>query len=351
MDFSSRLNKIEKSIYIIFFILILLIPLILSPSKQTGVNWHRVLHTYLTILPFCLVFIINNFYFFFYFLKKKYSKYAFYITTYIVFISFISIFTYKIQLLLGIPIHKKQTPKTDFIWYINQYFFSLMISTLVVGFSVAYKLIFIWIKEVQKNIKLENENNKNQLLLLKHQLNPHFLMNTLNNIHALIDYDNDLAKKSVIKLSKLLRIMLNDLEHENYTLSKEIAFLTDYIELMKIRVSKRVLIDFKYKIDDFNVKIPSLLLINFVENSFKHGIKARGESYIRIEINCDKSNIYFKCQNSKADQNIETHSNNNIGINNIKKRLELIYFNSYDLKISSSNDEFIVDLIIPIHEN
>ena len=204
--------------------------------------------------------------------------------------------------------------------------------------------------EDQRNFEeLKKENLKNQLSVLQHQISPHFFMNTLNNIHALVDYDKEIAKHSLVTLSKLMRVLLYD--HENYTLQKEIDFVNDYIKLMRIRVTEKVEIKFEYPGIIPQVNFPPLLFVSFVENSFKHGIMAIGKSFIYVFITIENDILNVKILNSKSNKPKNRTHIEKIGMNNSKKRLDLIYKDNYLLDIKDSDDTYEVFLKIPLHEN
>ena len=196
---------------------------------------------------------------------------------------------------------------------------------------------------------LEKEAIESQMEYLKHQMNPHFLMNTLNNIHAMIDFDSELAKQSVMELSKMLRHVLYDSSGSHTTLDKEVEFLHNYIELMRIRYIDDVQISIETP--DLNtcrkVNMPPLLLIVLVENAFKHGISYNKASYIDIHIAVDKETLTCVVSNSRHSAQTTEHSG--IGLNNIKKRLDLLFGKRYSLTTDESDSSiYIVELIIPI---
>ena len=183
-------------------------------------------------------------------------------------------------------------------------------------------------------------------------INPHFLMNTLNNIHAMIDFDTELAKHSVMELSRMLRHVLYDSSGSQTSLDKEVEFLHNYIELMRIRYIDDVKITINTP--DLNtcrkVTMPPLLLIVLVENAFKHGISYNKESYIDIHIAVDKETLTCVVSNSRHSAQTTEHSG--IGLNNITKRLDLLFGKSYTLTTdSTSNDKYIVELVIPINKH
>jgi two-component system, LytTR family, sensor kinase len=178
-------------------------------------------------------------------------------------------------------------------------------------------------KEREKNLirdKLETE-----LKFLRNQTNPHFLFNTLNNIYALARKKSDETADVVMKLSKLLRFMLYETKNEQIRISDEIKVLDDYIELEKLRYNDRLTISFVREIDNENEQIAPLLLIPFVENAFKHGAsESRFESFINLEMTLQNGILEFYIENTK-EQNGKKHNDENIGLTNVRRQLELLY--------------------------
>jgi LytS/YehU family sensor histidine kinase len=236
-------------------------------------------------------------------------------------------------------------PKTQFILrFVN----NILISILVVGLNDAIKIFIQWMKDQHDMVILQRENARNELALLRQQISPHFFMNTLNNIHVLIDYDKEIAKDSVIKLAKLMRVLLYKEETKRFTLKKEIDFLNDYVELMRIRLNDKVDVHFSKPEFIPNVIFPPLLFINFVENAFKHGVRAVGDSFIHINFEVENDKLKVEISNSKVKlvENIE--SSGKVGLENSKKRLELLFKDKYSLDIVDSEEMFVVKIVIDI---
>jgi LytS/YehU family sensor histidine kinase len=195
------------------------------------------------------------------------------------------------------------------------------------------------IEELQK--EMEKEKLNSELAFLKSQISPHFFFNTLNNIHSLISINAEDSQKAVLKLSKLMRYLLYESEQGKTMLSNEIDFMNNYIDLMKLRMSEKVklTVTFPEKYEDRN--IAPLLFVPFIENSFKHGISYREKSFINISMEVNKNSIIFKCINTlpKVKENNDS-DHNGIGLENARKRLNLLFPGAHDLKISKSENEF-----------
>ncbi len=231
------------------------------------------------------------------------------------------------------------------------FFRQLFISLLVVAAGTAFRAFSKFISEENTRIELEKEQLQTELALLRHQVNPHFLMNTLNNIHALIDLDNNKAKDAVIKLSGLMRYLLYDSSHRKVKLAKELEFIENYIGLMKIRYPNNVKITTNIPEDSPSVDIPPLLLVSFIENAFKHGISYRNESWINFSIHIVENYLECEISNSKHNDNKAVEKKySGIGLSNVKKTLQLLYNNDYTLDIQENSNSYIVKLKIPLNE-
>lgn len=165
---------------------------------------------------------------------------------------------------------------------------------------------------------------------LKNQLNPHFLFNTLNNISSLTQIDPDRAQDSIAELSDLLRYTLYETEEQKVPLEGEIGFLNNYIDLMSLRYADTAVIEKDFHAPSGNVMIAPLLYMTLVENAFKHGASSRKDSFIRVHLYQEGKNLVFKCENSAFDKSGVDRAGSGIGIENLKRRLELIYPGAYE---------------------
>jgi hypothetical protein len=222
-----------------------------------------------------------------------------------------------------------------------------ILSILIFGFDTGLNISMRWVASEQNRIQLEKENTENKLAFLRNQISPHFFMNTLNNIHAQIDYNADEAKSSIIKLSHLMGYLLYETQENKVSLQKEIQFIKSYIELMQLRYSNKVKIEVFIPEALPKVSIPPLLFISFIENAFKYGISYQNPSFIHIVFLFEPNNLYFEVSNTvhKRDAKSE-HSG--LGIKNTRHRLDLIYGNNYSLNINELPESFNVKLNIPI---
>ncbi len=189
----------------------------------------------------------------------------------------------------------------------------------------------------------ESARVKAELANLRSQINPHFLLNTLNNIYALTAIDTDKAQKTIKELSDLLRYILYDNLNERVSLHKEVEFLKTYIELMSIRLPRKVMLtaDFKLSSNKDSFVAP-LLFISLIENAFKHSVSANGEGFIDIlfEENSDKGEITLSIKNSNNAKLDEDKSGHGVGLEQVRRRLELLYPNNHSWEVSQTKDEY-----------
>lgn len=210
------------------------------------------------------------------------------------------------------------------------YFYNTISLILVVGLSMAVRLTQRWQHAEQARKEAEKSRTEAELSNLRNQLNPHFLLNTLNNIYALIAFDADKAQLAVDELSRLLRHVLYDNQQSFVPLYKEVAFMHNYIELMKIRVTDGVKIETDIRIaDDDSTPIAPLIFISLLENAFKHGISPQGKGFIRVEMAQDHGQITCAITNSNYPKRANDKSGSGIGLEQVSKRLELIYPGRY----------------------
>ncbi len=223
----------------------------------------------------------------------------------------------------------------------------MVVSVLIIGFDTGLMISVKWAQSEQQRTRAEKESAESQLAFLQNQVSPHFFMNTLNNIHSLIDIDTDEAKESIIKLSKLMRHLLYDSQVERIPLKKEIEFIQNYVELMRLRFSDKVTITLHIPHVIPDKSIPPLLFTSFVENAFKHGISYQEKSFIDIRFSFGPDQLYFTLRNSNPGLKKEEAASG-IGIENSRKRLDLLYGDSYELKIEENKEEFTIHLYVPV---
>ncbi|AEL27915.1 sensor histidine kinase [Cyclobacterium marinum] len=213
-------------------------------------------------------------------------------------------------------------------------------------FAIAIKTTQQWVKTEAESKEAANYKLKTELQHLHYQLQPHFFFNSLNNIYSLVDISPEEAKKSIHSLSKLMRYMLYETNLEKVPISKEIEFMKKYIELMKLRVSEKTKVNYHFPTINTGITVAPLLFISLIENAFKHGISARSENLIDIEMKLDNDIVVFKIENDNFPKKVADKSGSGIGLQNLEKRLQLLYPNKYQFKHELIDDRFLVTLII-----
>lgn len=225
---------------------------------------------------------------------------------------------------------------------------NIAITAIFISLSLAYGFARQWIKNEKKRQILSEEKLKSELNFLKAQINPHFLFNVLNMAFSSATSNSDFRTADIIeKLSGLMRYMLYESNNEKTDIVREINYIENYINLQQLRLSKDIpaKIEFKVTGDYTSARIAPLLLIPFIENAFKYGLKLEQESEIFIELNFHNSGMLFTVENSVFSlNNLKENVSSGIGLENVKKRLELIYPDSHKLEIIQNSNRFIVRL-------
>ena len=232
-------------------------------------------------------------------------------------------------------------------------FFIHYLLILLAYFIATFVETFLFAQRKQEEIVLtKNENLQTELKLLKSQINPHFLFNALNNIYALAAIDSTKTQQSISHLSNMLRYVLYDCDRPMVALDREIAYIEDYITLFSLKSSKPYAITKHFEYLDKGQPIAPMLLIPFIENAFKHsGIEKRQDSYINIDLKASSDEMVFKVENSSLEGTLVKDSTGGIGLENVRKRLEILYPKTHDLEISKTNQSFAITLKIRFHES
>lgn len=223
---------------------------------------------------------------------------------------------------------------------------SVVMVLLMFGANLGAKLYFRSRADQHKLQLLEKQNLEQQLEYLKYQINPHFFMNTLNNIHALVDIDPQKAQDTILELSRMMRFVLYEGDKHGVPLGKELAFIQHYTRLMQLRYTDKVQVTVDVPTETPDKQIPPLMLITFIENAFKHGISYQHPSFVDIKVAVDDKQLHFSCRNSKAEQ--PQGKKGGVGLVNVKKRLDLLYDRRYTLDIKDEPDIYTVELTIPL---
>lgn len=227
--------------------------------------------------------------------------------------------------------------------------FPTYLSILIIIYYVLLILFGIgWIVlQLKSVLSLKNANRKNELLHLQSQVNPHFFFNMLNNLYGLVDKDSEKAKELILKLSDLMRYSIYEGEKKSVSLEEEVAYLKNYIELHKMRYHKSINIKFDVDLGDKNHQILPLMFIILLENAFKHGVEnLRENAFVSIKLTATKNNISFEVENNFDAEEIS--KNKGIGLQNLKRRLELVYSKKHILTFKEKESIYKAKLVLEL---
>lgn len=337
----------ENLLYLMVWMVIILVPVLNSKMlEEVHVSLENILIAWLKIAPYLLIFIIHNSLIASRLLLRKH-RYVWYLVVNLLTIT--AVFSL-------VAIYEKYAPYDTEPYILNgkasftdlAIYWNILLGFFMTGLNMGIKLLYRSLRDEQQMEELKRQNLQAEMDYLRYQINPHFFMNTLNNIHALIDIDTEYAKSAVIELSKMMRYVLYESGSETISLKKDIQFIENYIELMRIRYDSSIDICLDYPATIPNkVAIPPLLLIVFVENAFKHGVSYNHASFIHIRIGYRDDAVTAVISNSRHEKS--RPGTTGIGLENVKKRLALIYQDNYTLSIDDSDPAvYTVKLIIPI---
>ena len=347
MKFSRKQMIGENLLYLMVWMVIILVPVLNSEMlAEVQISLENILIAWLKIAPYLLIFIIHNSLIAPRLLLRKH-RYVWYLVVNLLTIT--AVFSL-------VAIYEKYAPYDTEPYILNgkasftdlAIYWNILLGFFMTGLNMGIKLLYRSLRDEQQMEELKRQNLQAEMDYLRYQINPHFFMNTLNNIHALIDIDTEYAKNAVIELSKMMRYVLYESGSETISLKKDIQFIENYIELMRIRYDSSIDICLDYPATiPHKVAIPPLLLIVFVENAFKHGVSYNHASFIHIRIGYRDDAVTAVISNSRHEKS--RPGTTGIGLENVKKRLALIYQDNYTLSIDDSDPAvYTVKLIIPI---
>lgn len=274
------------------------------------------------------------------FRNKNWQKY-----TLLLIVLLASILCFRI--LVENQIYAKLAPNED---YFKTLKIARIVSTLwdtltFLIFTGMIRFVLDWFELENKRKQLENEKLNAELNYLKSQINPHFLFNTLHNLNSLVYTGAKNANDVIIKLSNIMRYMIYESGKERVSLSSEIGYMNDYIHLESIRLNNSFKLDFEITGPVEQVKIAPLMLITFLENAFKHGVSDQEvDCWIIVKLSVDSEHLQYHVSNKKIKNTNQNKLKSGFGLDNVKKRLELSYPNSYSLSVNDTTDVFSIDL-------
>jgi two-component system, LytTR family, sensor kinase len=227
---------------------------------------------------------------------------------------------------------------------VRNHFHLILFASII---NLAFGAVFYFIQYSQfrdlQHIKLQLQNRQTELSFLRSQINPHFLFNNLNNIYSLVHENNSHALPAIANLADLLRYMLYNVEEE-ITLEKEVDYLNKFVYLQQLRFENPLAVEIKTEITNEQFLLPPLILLPFIENAFKHGMTESAKIWLKIILHCNSTQLFFECSNLVGMKN--TDETGGIGIENVKKRLELIYPHKHTLTTEKKEDWYVVKMTI-----
>ena len=345
-------DKIELKSFALFWAVVFALPPLiylghLLAGHDSSVSMRVIALNWIEILPFFLLFCVHNYLIAPLFFKKKYFLYA--ILTAGVSVAFFQ-FILKttgppsdVGAVLPPPgIKRPFTPG----------FLKMSIALLLLFVDLGFKAILQMAESEKQMQKMEAEGLSQRLEILRYQVNPHFFMNTLNNIQALILTEPEKATESVSAFSKLMRMVLNQTPGPMISLGRELQYVEQLVRLMRLQLPEGMPIEFdRPQSIDQHALVPSLALVSFVENAFKHGGKSGPEAFIRISVGISAGRVSFRCSNrlaASASPEVED-KDGGLGIANVRSRMELLYPGDYTLEYGNEGDIYNVRMEFPAY--
>ncbi|QDO94950.1 histidine kinase [Formosa sediminum] len=339
-------NKyISIFLHALVWLVLFSMPYFLSYQEERDIN-RIIAHFWVPLVFYAMIFYLNYFLFIDKFLFTKKT------------VRFISVNLFFIALfltlkeLIGTNIFQelvKEDKRSDGKPPFEMFIYMQMLSYFApLVFAVALKTTKRLAKTEAERKEATNVKLQSEIQHLRYQLQPHFFFNSLNNIYSLVDFSPEQAKSTIHSLSKLMRYLLYETNIELVPLSKEIDFMKKYLELMKLRISDKTQVISTFPSEVHAIKIAPLLFISLIENAFKHGVSASKESEIFIHMSIKDNLVIFKIVNNNYPKQISDKSGSGIGLQNLKKRLELLYPSKHTFKAEVVNGRFFVDLQIEI---
>ena len=334
-------KKITVFLHVLVWLVLFSMPYVLWYGQEQEIN-RLIAHFWIPLVLFAIIFYLNYFVLIerFLFIKKT----VLFIIINVVLITLFTLLREQIESTFFQDIVRKTSrPGPPLAMFIYMQLLSYLPPLL---FAIAIKTTKRWAQTETERKQAANYKLQSELQHLHYQLQPHFFFNSLNNIYALVDISPDQAKTSIHSLSKLMRYMLYDTNMELVPLSKEIDFMKKYIDLMKLRVSDKTEVNYNFPTEETGIKIAPLLFISLIENAFKHGISASKASQIDINMTCNDKTVLFTIENDNFPKKTDDKSGSGIGIQNLEKRLQLLYSDKHNFKTLLKDERFSVHLEI-----
>ena len=341
---SCKYRKLEFIVYAVIWLLLVLLPFInefMGMKHGFPFSWADISYWLLGMVPFVLVFLINKFFLaprLLIRIKGAYPLAAVLMIALFVFFQEITC-EWRHDLISGAGLHAPVSPLVN-----------LFLVLILLALDLAITFIFKYVRENEERKSLENIRLQDEIRFLKTQINPHFFMNMLNNIHAMIDLDQAKAQDMTIELSKMMRHVLYEGDSQRASLADEMGFLSSYVSLLRVRYPEsKVKIDLNLPQEPSkHFYLPPIIFLSFVENAFKHGVSYRNLPYIGISVVHDGDFVNFVCKNTKQNKDEDGgKADGGVGLENVRRRLDLHYGEGYSLSMAEDEGYYVVNLSIP----
>ena len=350
METKNRRNLIINTTQIVVWVGIFLIPALVTGTMTGSFSgaWKVFFAGARLLLPFFVLYCLNYYYLVPQYLYGGKARWFYWINAIlIVGWTFVHFFPWRH---IEFPQEVVDTFGQRNVWafYVGGILTSIFLLCVMVLVAVGIRSVM---RSNERLMQAEQERRKSaeaELTWLKHQLNPHFLFNTLNNISSLTQIDPDKAQESIGQLSDLLRYALYDSEAEKVPLAAEMEFMDNYIDLMALRCNQMTTVTKQLEIPQGSVEVAPLLFISLVENAFKHGVNARYPSFVKVSMAYSDGVLSFRCDNSLFEKQGSDHIGSGIGLENMKRRLELLYPGRYTYDQTSENGVYSVSVSLQV---
>lgn len=329
-------KKLTVFLHVAFWAFMFLSPL--TYMRGTGVTLVKYLMNCVSPLLMMVVFYVNYLWLTpKYFVEGKHRYYLLLNTILVVCLGFFLHYwmSYAHELFDGIPAPQRQFTFIDAVFFVLRDIINLAIFSTM---ATALVLAFRWQRNEEARLEAEAARTEAELRNLRSQINPHFLLNTLNNIYALTAIDQSRAQDAVMRLSKLLRYVLYNNQDTEVYLQDEVQFMENYVNLMKIRFGSNVDVTFDFDPPTTPVRVVPLIWVSLVENAFKHGISPTESSFIHIRISVENSQLICDIENSNHPKTDKDHSGHGIGLQQVQHRLDLSYPDRYEWTYGASEN-------------
>ena len=356
--YDSTTRRYELVVYAILWLLVFILPFLNESVRFVdgrNFSWFGIIRWFVGLIPFIVIFLVHNFILVPRFLARKRVR-SYIISLLFLVIAFVGYqdisYAYRIELMTVIKQHLGEVmsvkPRKNIFLGMNMPIvlnFSLLL--LMMALNGLIMMVFKYINERDRRQAIEHSHLQDEIKFLKAQINPHFFMNMLNSIHAMIDLDPMKAQELTIELSRMMRYILYGDPAQKTTLAEEIKFIESYMSLMRQRYPESkvgIRLDVPAE-PSKEFMVSPLLYVTFIENAFKHGVSYQKFSLIEVRLVEDDGKVLFECVNTKvkdARANVK-----GIGLQNAIRRLDLLYGYDYSLKILDGDEMYTVKLIIP----